>query len=217
MRVVVADDHTVVRLAVRLVLESEGFVIVGEASDAASTLDVARRQRPDICLVDVHMPGNGLQAARRLALDLPKTAVVMFTVSTADDDLFEALRVGVAGYLLKDMDLDRLPAALRGVLRGEAALSRTLMARVLDEFRDRRRSVRRSAPGRLNVSLTSREAEVLDLLIAELATADIAKRLYVSPATVRTHVASILRKFAVADRIHLLELVQERRRTSTPD
>jgi DNA-binding NarL/FixJ family response regulator len=217
VRVVVADDHGVVRLAVRLALEAAGFAVVGEAGDVPEVLEVVARTEPHVCLLDVHMPGNGLQAARRLATLAPDVAVVMFTVSADEDVLFEALRLGVAGFLPKDMDLDRLGPALHGVLRGEAAIPRTLMARVLDQFQDRGRAVRRSVPGRAHVSLTSREAEVLDLLLDEATTAEISSRLFVSPATVRTHVTAILRKFGVADRAGLVSLVRERRGTSALD
>jgi DNA-binding NarL/FixJ family response regulator len=213
VRVAVADDHAVVRLAVRLALEASGIEVVGEVGDANGAVDLVRRLSPDVCILDLHMPGNGLQAARRLAAEAPGVAVVIFSVSTSDDELFEAVRLGVAGFLPKDMDLDRLPDALRGVLRGEAAMPRTLMARVLDQFQDRSRAVRRSVPGRAQVSLTSREAEVLDLLlVGSLTTAEIARRLYVSPATVRTHVTSLLRKFGVADRTALVAAASGGRR-----
>lgn len=217
MRVVVADDHGVVRLAVRLALEAAGFAVVGEAGDVPSLLELVDRTAPDVCLLDVHMPGNGLQAARRLASEQPEVAVVIFTVSSEEEVLFEALRAGVAGFLPKDMDLDRLGTALHGVLRGEAAIPRTLMARVLDQFQDRGRTVRRSVPGRQHVSLTSREAEVLDLLLEQATTAEIARRLFVSTATVRTHVTALVRKFGAADRSEVVALVRERRGTSARD
>lgn len=217
LTVVVADDQSVARAAVRSALEADGIEVVADAADAAGAVDAVARTRPDVCLLDVHMPGNGLWAARRILAESPDTLVVMLTVADADEDLFDALRLGVAGYLAKDIDLDRLPAAVRGVLKGEAALSRTQMSRVLDQFQDRGRTTRRSVSGQGSVTITSREADVLRLLEERLTTAQMASRLFVAPATVRTHVSSLLRKFGVADREALLLALSARRETSTRD
>ncbi len=154
------------------------------------------------------MPGSGIVAAREITAAVPETRVVMLTVSRDDDDLFEALRAGAAGYLLKDMDPDRVPHALEGVLAGEAALPRTLLVRVMDEFRDRgRRRVR--LPGRRGAELTEREWEVLQLLRDNLSTAEIAQRLYVSAATVRSHVASVIKKLRVDSRAAAVKLLDD--------
>lgn len=163
-----------------------------------------------MCLLDIHMPGNGISAAARIVRRLPETSVVMLTVSGSDVDLFDALRAGASGYLLKDIDPARLPHALRGVLAGEAALPRALVARVIDEFRERGR--RRHLPllGDRGVQLTSREWEILDLLRSGLTTAEIAERLFVSKVTVRRHVSGILRKLRVPDRDAALRLLDER-------
>jgi DNA-binding NarL/FixJ family response regulator len=213
----VADDHAVVRLAVRTALEADGIEVVAEASDAAGAVEAALRLEPDVCLLDLHMPGNGLWAARRIASKAPATAVVMLTVADGDDDLLDAVRSGVAGYLPKDTDLARLGAALEGVLHGETAIPRAYMTRLLGELREGGRTAKRVVPGRASVTVTSREREVLQLLEHGLTTAEMARRLFVSPATVRTHVASLLRKFGVADRAALLAVVGERGETSTPD
>ncbi len=209
VRVVIADDHAPTRAGVRASLEHGGFEIAGEAGDATAAVDVARRERPDVCLLDIHMPGSGIAAATRITDELPDTAVVMLTVSRNDDDLFDALRAGASGYLLKDTDPARLPLALRGVLSGEAALPRTLVARLIDEFRDRGRYRRVPVLGARGAMLTSREWEVLELLREGLSTKEIAERLFLSPATIRSHVAGILRKLRVADRAAAIRLLED--------
>jgi DNA-binding NarL/FixJ family response regulator len=203
----VADDHPPMRASVRQALEKHGFVVCVEAANAADSVAAAERERPDICVLDVHMPGDGIVAAAEIAARFPEIAVVMLTVSDSDDHLFAALRAGAQGYLLKDMDPDRLPLALEGVLAGEAALPRALVARVLDEFRARRR--RRRLPGGRGATLTDREWETLELLAAGLSTAETAERLLVAPVTVRRHAGSIVKKLDVPDRGSLLRLLRE--------
>lgn len=154
------------------------------------------------------MPGNGIVAAAEITSQLPDTSVVMLTVSRDDDDLFAALRAGAAGYLLKDTDPDRLPMALLGVLQGEGALPRTLVARLVEEFRERGKR-RLTLGGKSNVELTPKEWEVLEALRDGLSTEEIAERLYVSPVTVRTHVSAILKKLKVPDRAAAIRLLEE--------
>ena len=206
-RIVIADDHPPTRAGVRYTLESAGMEVVAEAADADGAVAAAVRHRPDICLLDIHMPGGGIAAARQITSALSDVMVVMLTVSRDDDDLFEALRAGASGYLLKDMDPDRISFALEGVLSGETALPRTLLTRVMEEFRGR--SHRRILPGRRGHDLTEREWDVLTLLRDGLSTAEIAQRLFVSPATVRSHVASVLRKLRVPDREAAIRLLDE--------
>jgi DNA-binding NarL/FixJ family response regulator len=196
----VADDHPPTRAGVRAALERDGFVVCAEAGDARSAIETARRERPDVCLLDIHMPGDGIHAAETISRELPDAAVVMLTVSRTDADLFNALRAGASGYLLKDIDPIRLPLALRGVLEGEAALPRRLVALLIEEFRERKRRRRIPLVGRRGVELTDREWEVLDLMKQGLSTEDIATRLFISPVTVRTHVSSVLRKLHVSTR-----------------
>jgi DNA-binding NarL/FixJ family response regulator len=210
IRVVVADDHPALRRSVSVALEGDGFAICGEADTAAATVEMAVRERPDICLVDIHMPGSGIAAAAEITSRLPETAVVMLTVSRNENDLFDALRAGASGYLLKEMDPNRLADALRGVLAGEAALPRALVARLIDEFRERGRRKRLPLLGGRGVELTSREWEILELLRAGCTTAQMADRLFVSKVTVRRHVSSILRKLRVTDRKAALRLLEER-------
>jgi DNA-binding NarL/FixJ family response regulator len=183
--------------------------VCAEVASAADSVAAAERERPDVCLLDVHMPGNGIAAAAQIAARLPETAIVMLTVSDSDEDLFAALRAGAQGYLLKDMDPARLALALEGVLVGEAALPRPLVARVLDEFRARRRRRRLLLPGGRGSTLTDREWETLELLAAGLSTAQVAERLLVAPVTVRRHAASIAKKLDVSDRRSLLQLLRD--------
>jgi DNA-binding NarL/FixJ family response regulator len=204
----VADDHPPLRASVRRALEQHGFEVCFEAANAADSVAAAERERPDVCVLDVHMPGNGIAAAAQIAARLPETAIVMLTVSDSDEDLFDALRAGAQGYLLKDIDPARLPLALEGVLAGEAALPRALVARVLDEFRTRRRRRRLLLPGGRGSTLTDREWETLELLADGLSTAEAAERLLVAPVTVRRHAASIVKKLNVSDRRSLVLLLR---------
>jgi DNA-binding NarL/FixJ family response regulator len=207
IRVLIADDHAPTRADMREAVErDERFVVCAEASDGSSAVEAALRERPDLCLLDIRMPGSsGIAATREITTRLPNTKVVMITVSLDDDDLLNALRAGAVGYLLKDIDPDRLPYALNDALEGGAAIPRRLVARLVSEFRDhgpRRRPVV-SEPG---YNLTSREWEVLSLLREGLSTAEIASKLFVSRATVRSHVAAVLKKLHLPDRDALRKL-----------
>jgi DNA-binding NarL/FixJ family response regulator len=207
VRVLVADDHPALAQAVKSTLESDGYVVCAEAASAPDAVAAALRERPDLCLLDIEMPGNGIAAAREIMAALPETAVVMLTVSSSEDDLFDALRAGAAGYLLKDTDPARLPHTLRAVLGGEAALPRTLVGHLVREFQ---RSDARRLPvrGRRPVALTPREWEVLDLLRGGRTTAEIARQLTVSTVTVRRHIGSIVHKLDAPDRETALALVR---------
>ena len=213
LRILVADDHKPTRDDVCRALEDgETFDICAVAVDAPQAVQAALRERPDVCLLDIRMPGSGVAAAWEIAARLPNTKIVMLTVSDDDADLFASLRAGANGYLLKTMNLKRLPAALAGVCAGEAAIQRTLVARVLDRFRGReprwRQVISSEAKGR---RMTSREWEVLELLAQQRSTAEIAEELVLSASAVRVHIASIVRKMEVADRAALIELFQRLR------
>ena len=212
LRVLIADDHGPTREDVRRALEEdERFRVCAVAADAAGAVRSAVREQPDVCLLDICMPGSGLAAAWEIGARLPRAKIVMLTVSEADTDLFAALRAGADGYLLKTMNLNRLPDALHGVSAGEAAIPRALVTRVLEQFHGREprwRALvgRESAVGRL----TSREWEVLELLAHHRSTAEIADSLVISASAVRAHIASIVRKLQVADRTAAAKLFGRR-------
>jgi two-component system, NarL family, nitrate/nitrite response regulator NarL len=209
-RVLVADDHAPTREDVRAAVESDPrFTVVALAGDAADAVQAALRERPDVALLDMRMPGGGAAAAWEITARLPGTRAVMLTVSRSDEDLFAALRAGAAGYLLKDMAFEELGDELAEVLEGRVALPPELVSRLVEEFRDsapRRRALLGQRDGR---QLTSREWQVLDFLRQGLSTGEIARRLFVSPATVRSHVAAVLRKLRVPDRASAIRLFED--------
>jgi DNA-binding NarL/FixJ family response regulator len=191
-----------------MALEQGGFVVCAEAADGTSAVLAAQRERPDVCLLDVMMPGGGIEAAAQIAAELPDTAIVMLSVSDSEDHLFDAIRAGASGYLLKDMDPNRLSAALSGVLAGEAAFPRRLMIRVIEEFSERRRR-RVPLPAGGRAELTGREWEILELLRAGNTTSATARRLGISQVTVRRHVSEAVRKLRVSNRKAALELLDQ--------
>ena len=200
LRVVIADDHVPTRRSVREALEQQSCEVLADIGTAEAAVAAATEHEPDVCLLDIHMPGSGIVAAADITRALPGTAVIMLTASADDDDLFAALRAGASGYLAKGMDPARLGSALRSVLAGESVLPRWLVQKVAQEFQPtpRRRFLlpHRATP----VQLTEREAEILGLMGQGLSTEQMADRLFVAPVTVRTHVAAILRKLRVKDR-----------------
>ena len=206
VRVLIADDHAPTRADLREAIEQdERFVVVAEASDGPGAVEAALRERPDVCLLDIRMPGSGIAVTREVTTRLPETRVVIITVSVDDNDLLNALRAGAVGYLLKDSSLDRLPDALLDTLNGGSVIPSRLVARVVAEFRDhgpRRRAIITES----GYNLTSREWEVLGLVRQGLSTSEIASRLFVSRATVRSHVAALLKKLNVPDRDALRRL-----------
>ena len=210
VRIVIADDHAPTRAGIRAVLEEDGFEVCGEAANADAAVERALEERPAVCLLDINMPGGGIAAAGAISERLPETAIVMLTVSRDDADLFDALRAGAAGYLLKDIDRRQLPADLRGVLAGEAPLPRALVTKLIEEFRERGRRRKLLLAERPGVQLRQREWEILDLLSEGLSTAEIASRLFIAEVTVRTHVSSILKKLRVPTREAAVELLRDR-------
>jgi DNA-binding NarL/FixJ family response regulator len=203
--VVIADDHELIRSATAEILTAAGFTVVGEAADAQGAVDLVRTKHPGVCLLDISMPGDGVEAARVIAASFPETTVVMLTVLADDDHLFSALRAGARGYLTKGTDPAHMVAALRAVLAGEPGLSPGLAMRILERFQEVE-SRRVHVPGRGFVQLSPREAEVLDLLRQGMSTSSIARRLGISAATVRTHVAAVLKKLNVIDRRAAVDL-----------
>jgi len=197
--VVIADDHPATRLGVRIALRRGGFDVVAEAGDCSGAVRAVTRKRPDVCLLDIRMPGGGIEAATCIARDAPSTSIVMLTAYAETDDVLAALRAGAVGYLPKDTPPDRLPAALCGVLKGEAALPRALVGLVLHEFRDYTQPA--ESPICVGgVELTARESGVLRMLRSGLTTAEVGRALSLSPVTVRRHISAGVAKLGVADR-----------------
>jgi DNA-binding NarL/FixJ family response regulator len=207
--VVVADDHEPMRALTTQLLVDGGFEVVGEAGDAAGAVGLARRRRPAVCLLDINMPGDGIEAARTIASELPDTCVVMLTVLADDDHLFRALRAGARGYVVKGTAPAAMVEALQGVLVGEPALSPGIAMRILDQFGTSAGASRRvHVPDRGYVQLSPREADVLDLLRQGLSTSAIARRLFISPVTVRSHIAAVLKKLNATDRAEAVRLFE---------
>ncbi len=201
--VLVADGEAPHRRAVREALETHGFVVIGESADASSAIRAATRLRPDVCLIEVELPGDGLNAIRRIAKASPKTLIVVLSRSESPEDVVGAFTRGASGYLLKGISGDRLAATLRGAYAGEPPLSRALVPHLVDEIR--RGSIRRLTLPSGPVTLTPREWEVGELLRDGNSTAEIADRLGVSPVTVRRHVVLLLRKLGAENREEAVE------------
>lgn len=198
-RVLLADEQASTRASVRNLLESSGFSVCAEAADEPEAIRAALRERPDICLIDVVLPGSGIDAIAAIAAGLPQTPVVVLTADADRDDFFRALRAGACGYLLKSMSPERLPNALRGVLGGEAPIPRALVGSLVSEYQTQGR-VRMIVTRRGPVDLSRREWEVLHLMAENLGTAEIAARLFISPVTVRRHISLLMAKLGVEDR-----------------
>ena len=213
LTVVLADDQVVTRGGVRRVLEPYGLRVVAEAGNAADAIRAALEHRPDVCILAVRMPGNGIDAARQIRDVLAETKIVMLTASERDEDLFAALRAGADGYLLKTTASARLPHEIRAVVNGEAALSRKMTARLIREFRDRgrRRRLPLSVADR-GVEVTAREFEVVESLRRRESTAEIAAHLGISEITVRRHISAIVRKLGTPNRRTAIELLERAER-----
>jgi DNA-binding NarL/FixJ family response regulator len=204
-RILIVDDHPLTREALSSLLGAHGFDVCGSASDGAEALTEAARLRPDLVLLDLSMPGlDGLSALPRLREAAPDTEVVVLTASGTEENLLAAIRAGAAGYLLKTEPPERIAAFLDGVVNGEAALSGTVARRLLEQVRhgNGRGS---GVPDSIAGTLSARELEVLLLLDEHLGTDEIAKRLFISEHTVRSHVKSLLRKLGVSSRREALE------------
>jgi DNA-binding NarL/FixJ family response regulator len=204
-RILIVDDHPLTREALSSLLGAHGFEVCGCASDGAQAIVEAERLRPDLVLLDLSMPGlDGLSALPRLRAAAPETEVVVLTASGTEENLLAAIRAGAAGYLLKTEPPERIAAFLDGVVNGEAALSGTVARRLLEQVRHGNgRGV--GVPDSIAATLSARELEVLLLLDEHLGTDDIAKRLFISEHTVRSHVKSLMRKLGVSSRREALE------------
>ena len=205
-RVLIVDDHPLTREALATLLAGNDFDVVGQASDGQEAIDARRRgSRPQLVLLDLSMPGlDGLSALPGLRAAVPDAEVIVLTASGTEENLLAAIRAGAAGYLLKSEPPDRIVEFLRGVVRGEAALSGEVARSLLDQVREggyRNGGV----PDDIAGALSAREVEVLLLLDEHLGTDDIAKRLFISEHTVRSHVKSLLHKLNVSSRREALE------------
>lgn len=210
LRVLIADDHAPTRDDVRRALEEGGLVVCAEAADAARAVQLALKTKPDICLLDLRMPGSGVAAAWEIAARLPTTKIVMLTVSNADTDLFSALRAGAVGYLVKDLDFRLLAGALTDVVEGKAAIPPALVTRMVKQFHTNEPRFRTTAVETdLGPRLTSREWDVLAGLAEGLSTREIGRRLQLKQSGVRAHISAVVRKLGVADREEAIAFCRE--------
>ncbi|MBN9609955.1 MAG: DNA-binding response regulator [Actinobacteria bacterium 69-20] len=210
IRVLVADDQALVRAGFRMILEHEDDVeVCGEAADGAAAVQLAKQSRPDVVLMDIRMPGvDGVQATRRISEDPTFAArVLILTTFDLDEYVYSALRAGASGFLLKDVDPPELVAAVRAVARGDALLAPTVTRRLIEQY-TRRPPPTGTTPESL-ARLTDREVEILRHVARGSTNAEIAARLYLSPATVKTHVARILGKLDLRDRVQAVVLAYE--------
>jgi DNA-binding NarL/FixJ family response regulator len=211
-RILVVDDHPITRDALASLLAQGGFDVVGEAADGSEAIELARSLQPQLVLLDLTMPGlDGLSALPGIREAAPRAEIVVLTASGTEDNLLTAIRAGAAGYLLKSESPERIVTFLRGVARGEAALSGEVARSLLDQVRAGGR-LGGGVPDAITAALSARELEVLLLLDEHLSTDAIAGRLYISEHTVRSHVKSLLRKLGVSSRRAALEQLALARR-----
>lgn len=187
-------------------LEAHGFLVVAEAGEAAQAVSSASRLRPNVCLIDVELPGGGLNAIARIAKTSPRSMIVVLSRSDRAGDVVAAVTRGASGYLLKGISNEQLASALRAAFAGEPAVSRSLVPHLVAEIR--RESTRRLTMQEGAVTLTPREWEVGEMLVAASSTTEIADRLGVSPVTVRRHVGQLLRKLGVETREEAVDVLR---------
>ncbi|HST42846.1 MAG TPA: response regulator transcription factor [Conexibacter sp.] len=214
INVLLADDQTLVRAGFRALLDAQSDVhVVGEAGDGAEAVEVARRRRPDVVLMDIRMPRmDGLEATRRITAepDLADTRVIVLTTFELDDYVFGALRAGASGFLLKDIDPPDLLAAVRVVAEGEALLAPRLTRRLIEAFVEQGRAVASAvSEGERLSEVTPREREVLALVGRGRSNDEIADALTLSPLTVKTHLARLFSKLGARDRAQLVVIAYE--------
>jgi DNA-binding NarL/FixJ family response regulator len=210
LSVLIVDDQALVRAGFRMILDAEEDIdVAGEAADGADAVTEARRLKPDVILMDVRMPQvDGIEATRRVLGDGLDTKVVMLTTFDMDEYVYDALRAGASGFLLKDVPPEQLVAGIRAVAQGDALLAPSVTRRVIEEFVRRPPASVQTLPAEVE-ELTARELEVLKLVAKGLSNAEIAQELFVSETTVKTHVAHVLTKLSVRDRVQAVVLAYE--------
>jgi DNA-binding NarL/FixJ family response regulator len=213
IRVLLADDQALIRAGFRVLLQAAGdFEVVGEAADGAEAVLLARRERADVVLMDIRMPGvDGVEATRRIAADddLAGVKVIILTTFESDEYVYQAIRAGASGFLVKDSEPAELIQAVRVVARGDALLSPGVTRRLITDLASRPERMPSRPAGPALDPLTAREREVLALVAAGLSNDEIAARLYLSPLTAKTHVSRIMTKLLARDRAQLVVIAYE--------
>jgi DNA-binding NarL/FixJ family response regulator len=215
IRVLLADDQALIRAGFRVLVDAaEDLQVVGEATDGRQAVDLARRERADVVLMDIRMPGvDGLEATRRISADedLAGVKVIILTTFESDEYVYQALRAGASGFLVKDTEPADLIQAVRVVARGDALLSPSVTRRLITDIASRpeRRLGSDQATGKILAGLTDREREVMALVAEGLSNDEIAARLFLSPLTAKTHVSRIMTKLNARDRAQLVVLAYE--------
>jgi DNA-binding NarL/FixJ family response regulator len=204
IRVLLADDQDIIRTGLTIILNHQADIdVIGQAADGLEAVELAKSLQPDVILMDIKMPRlNGIQATRQIVAALPKTQIIILTTYDTDDWVFDGIRAGAIGYLLKDTSGDNLAEAVRGALRGESQIDPTVARKVLREFQQltTNRSARPPVTEEPLERLTDREEEVIKLLAAGLANKDIAQQLSLSEGTIKNHISAILAKLHANDR-----------------
>jgi DNA-binding NarL/FixJ family response regulator len=210
IRVLLCDDQALVRSGFRMILDArDDLEVVGEAEDGVQAIALARKLDPDVILMDVRMPElDGVEATRRLIANGSRARVLILTTFDLDEYVYEAIRAGASGFLLKDVQPSQLVDAIRVVAAGEALLAPSITRRLLDRFADTLPNATGAPPLGLD-SLTERELEVLKLLAQGLSNAELAERLFLSETTVKSHISSVLRKLNLRDRVQAVVLAYE--------
>ncbi|MFQ5850159.1 MAG: response regulator [Candidatus Binatia bacterium] len=210
VRIVLADDHALFRKGLSTLLaKGNGFEVVGEAQDGNEAFEKTQELMPDIVLMDIYMPGcDGLTATRRIKKDLPSVKVVILTVSEEDKNLFEAIKLGAHGYIQKKIDPEEFLETLRGVFRGEAAISRATATKILNEFS---KQVQRGPEVDTQEKLSPREQEVLELLTKGQTNKEIANQLAITENTVKNHLKNILAKLHLENRVQAATLALQKK------
>ncbi|ACZ84411.1 MULTISPECIES: response regulator [Streptosporangium] len=213
IRVLIVDDHALIRRSLEMALSAETDIeVVGEASDGQEAVELADRLTPDVMLMDVRMPRrSGIEAARAIKASVPSTRIIMLTVSDEEEDLFEAIKAGATGYLLKNVQLDEVPEAVRGVHEGQSLINPAMAAKLITEFANMSRKEAERPPQLPVPRLTDREMEVLRLVAKGMNNREIAKQLFISENTVKNHVRNILDKLQLHSRMEaVVYAVRER-------